>query len=110
PTGSWQDAAESSASGTPPTVVTSGDRRIDDPILVMSAPGVFELTDPDGVVYTVTATSGPDYPIVIDVGAGSVVDDSEADARDAVSFSHRAWLRLEPGVTQSITSTVACTV
>lgn len=109
PSGSWQDASESSDSGTPPTgVITTGDRRIFDPRLSLSAAGTYTVTDADSVTYSVVAASGPSYPIVVDVGARTVVDNTSADARGSVEFSHPAWVRLSPNHTHTVTG--SCTV
>lgn len=110
PEGTWRDSAESTATGTPPSVTTKGDRAIPDPVLIFSAAGEFEYTAGDGTEYTVTASSGPTYPVTIDVGAGTVVDDNAADARSAVEFSHPSWMRLDPGSALSLTSTVETTL
>lgn len=104
PAGSWQDATEDSATGNPPTATTGGDREIFDPRLTISAAGETEVTLSDGTVYTVTAAAGPTYPIVVDVGAGTVLDDNGDDAAGDVSFSHEHWLRLDADDDVSITT------
>lgn len=112
--GAWRTVDVTTVSGNPPVVTTSGVRRVDDPTLVFSAPGVFELTSKSGVKYTITASAGPDYPVTVNVGGqhgeGTVVDDSEVDASGSVVFSHRAWLRLDPRHTHAVTSTVSCSL
>lgn len=110
PEGTWRDNTESTATGTPPTVTTLGNRRISDPILILSAAGEFEYTASDGTVYTITGASGPTYPVTIDVGEGTVIDDDEEDASGSVTFSHRSWLRLDPGSNLSLTSAVEATL
>ena len=110
PKGSWKTVAASSSTGTPPTITTLGTRRIDDPVIELAAVGELEVTGPDGVTYKIEGEAGPDYPVTIDVGARTVIDDSAADARGEVVFSHRAWLRLWPSTAHTVTSDVACTV
>lgn len=110
PEGTWKDNTESTQTGTPPTVTTKGDRWIHDPILILAAAGTFTYTDSAGTEYEVSAASGPTYPITIDVGAGTIVDDAGADASGKVTFSHRARLRLEPGASLSLASDVEATL
>lgn len=104
PSGSWQDASESSETGNPPTATTSGDTEIHDPRLTISAAGETEVTLSDGTVYTITAAAGPTYPVVVDVGAGTVLDNGGADAAGDVAFSHEHWLRLDADSAVSITT------
>jgi hypothetical protein len=104
PSGSWQDASESSDTGSPATgVITLGDRRIHDPRVSLPSSGARTITDADGIVYTITAAAGPTYPVVIDVGAGTIVDNASADASGALTFSHPEWFRLSPNHTHAIT-------
>lgn len=104
PSGSWQDNTEDSETGNPPTATTGGDTEIHDPRLTISAAGETEVTLSDGTVYTITAAAGPTYPIVVDVGAGTVLDNGGADAAGDVAFSHEHWLRLDAASAVSITT------
>lgn len=104
PSGSWQDAAEDSETGNPPSATTGGDTEIHDPRLEISAAGETEITLSDGTVYTITAAAGPVYPVTVDVGAGTVVDDNGDDAAGDVVFSHEHWLRLDADSAVSITT------
>jgi hypothetical protein len=109
PEGSWQTATEASSTGSPPTgVITTGDRRIHDPRISLSAAGTYTVTDAGGIVYTIVATSGPTYPIVVNVGARTIIDNAAADASGYVTFSHEEWLRLSPNHTHVVAG--ACTV
>lgn len=114
PSGSWQDASESSDTGDPPTgVTTTGDRVIFDPRLSISAAGETEFTLGDGTVYTITAAAGPTYPVVVDVGAGTAVDNAGADALGSITFTgdkSEHWFRLHPNETASLTTDNAVTV
>lgn len=110
PSGTWKDKTESTATGTPPTVTTKGTRHIYDPVLIMSGAGEFEYTNGDGTVFTVTAAAGPTYPVTIDVGAGTVIDDDDQSARSAVTFSQTPWLVLDPASSLSLTADVECTL
>lgn len=103
PSGSWQDAAESSAASS--AVTTSGDVRIHDPIIEFAGAGTLTHTATDGTVSSITAESGPTYPVTVDVGAGTVLDNGGADARGEVSFSQPWWLRMDPDGAQSFTGT-----
>lgn len=110
PSGSWQSVTETSETGNPPAVETEGDREVHDPRLSISAAGTTTITGSDGIGYTIVASSGPTYPIVVDVGAGTVIDAAAADARGHVAFSHQNWLRLQPKDTPTISTSVAVTV
>lgn len=111
PSGSWQDAAESSDSGNPPlAVTTTGDREISDPRLSISAAGATTVTLGDGTVYTITAAAGPTYPVVVDVGAGTVLDNVGADAAGDVTFDHEHWFRLAANETATLTTDNTVTV
>lgn len=104
PAGSWQDSTESSNSGAPATgVTTTGDREISDPRVSLAAAGTFTVTKSDGTVYTIVAAAGPTYPVVIDVGAGTVTDNGGNDARGDVTFDHQHWFRLSANHTHTIT-------
>lgn len=104
PSGSWQDNTEDSETGNPPTATTGGDTEIHDPRLTISAAGQTEVTLSDGTVYTITAAAGPVYPVVVDVGAGTVLDTNGDDAAGDVDFSHEHWLRLDADSAVSITT------
>lgn len=114
PSGSWQDASESSEGpSTSPAVVTGGAVEIHDPIVVFSGPGTYTHTAADGTVTTITAAAGPTYPVTVEVDAGNghgrITDNAGADAADAVTFNQAYWLRFAPNAAQSISSTVNCT-
>lgn len=110
PYGGFKDVSETSQTGTPPTAVTSGVKPIHDPVLIFSAAGTYELTWGNGRKFTVVASAGPTYPVTVDVGAGTIVDDAAADASGDVSFSDPAWLILEAGATLSHTATSEVTL
>ena len=112
PSGSWQDAAETTVT-YPNPVQTSGSVEIHDPTLVVDAAGTTTITASDGSTFEVVAAAGPTYPVTVtpDAGnrSGTVVDNAGADASGFVTFSHPAWLRFEPGVTVDIASTTTPT-
>lgn len=111
PSGSWQQAGTiSTATGSPPAVTTSGDRRIWDPTIVLSGAQTFTLTDADGTVYTIVAAAGPTYPVTIDVGAGTILDDNGADARGDITFDHDAWCRIAANSTPTISAPSGATI
>lgn len=104
PGGAWQDAAESSDTGAPPTgVTTTGDRRIPDARISLSAAGTYTITDADGTVYSIIAAAGPTYPVVVDVGARTILDNGSVDASGDITFSHDTWFRLSPNHTHTVT-------
>ena len=111
PSGSWQAASESDDTGDPPTGVTvGGDTVVFDPRMSISAAGVTVVTLGDGTEYTITANAGPVYPVVVDVGAGTIVDDNGDDASGDVTFDHEHWFRLHPGETATLTTDNPVTV
>jgi hypothetical protein len=102
--GSWQTATESSNTGAPATgVITTGDREIFDPRVSLASTGTRTVTTAEGRVYSIVAVSGPTYPVVIDVGAGTALDNGGNDALGAISFSHDHWFRLSANHTHTIT-------
>lgn len=112
PSGSWQDDSESEVT-YPSAVETSGSVEIHDPVMEIDAAGTTTITEPDGTTLQVVATAGPTYPVTVtpDAGnrSGTIVDDNGADASEYVTFSHGAWIRFQPGVTVSISSTTTPT-
>ena len=103
PSGSWQDATETSEATS--SVTTSGNRRIWDPIVVFASAGTITHTAADGTVTSITAASGPTYPVTVDVGAKTVTDNTAADVRGDVTFTQPWWLRMDPDGAQSFTGT-----
>lgn len=110
--GGFQNVSAASASGSPPTVVTSGTKPISDATLVFSAAGTYELTWPNGRKFTIVAASGPTYPVTINLeGRDPVItDNASANASGAVSFSDPSYLILPAGTTLSHTATVSVTL
>lgn len=105
PSGSWQDdVATTQAAGS---LSTSGDRRIFDPVVQIGAAGTLVYASVDGSIYTITAAAGPTFPVTVDVGAGTIVDNASADASGDVSFSDGRWLVLDPDRSQPITGSAA---
>ena len=107
PSGSWRSSTVSSASGSTPTVVTIGDRPIDDMIVTFSAPGSATHTDENGVTSVIgwqgTGTA------VVDCGARTVKK-AGANQDANLYISQPWWWRFTPGATQTITSTASITV
>lgn len=101
PSGSWQDAVESSESAS--LVETEGDVWVHDPIIVFSGAGTLTHTTSDGVVSQITAEAGPSYPVTVSLhesGRWVAVDDDGNDARGAVWWTRPWVLRMEPGTEQ----------
>ena len=103
PSGSWQDAAQTSEATS--SVTTGGNTRIHDPIIVFASATTITHTHADGVVETITAAAGPTYPVTVDVGAGTILDNGSVDVRGDVTFSHPWWLRLDPDGAQTFSGT-----
>ena len=103
PSGSWQDATETSEATS--SVTTSGNRRIFDPIIVFASATTITHTASDGTVSTITAAAGPTYPVTVDVGARTIIDNAAADAFGSVTFDQPWWLRMDPDGAQSFTGT-----
>ena len=102
--GAWQDASESSSTGSPATgVITEGDREVSDPRVSLPSAGTRTVTTADGLVYTIVAASGPTYPVIVDVGAGTVIATGGADASGDVTFDHEHWFRFSANHTHVIT-------
>lgn len=112
PSGSWQDAAASTATGTPPSVTTKGNRRIHDPQIVFSAAGTLSYTAGDGSAYSVTAAAGPTFPVTLTFNNGEwgAVDDAAADALPYITVSHPAVMVLDPDKSLSLSASAAVTV
>lgn len=112
PSGSWQDEAESTATGNPPAVTTGGNRRIHDPEIVFSAAGSFTYTNTTGEVFAVTVASGPTFPVTVsqDNGEWTAVDNAAADAAQYVTATNPAVMMFDPDSVLSIVTTVSCTV
>lgn len=105
PSGSWQDNDETEqAAGS---LSTSGDVPIFDPIVEVGAAGTLIYAALDGTTYTITAVSGPTFPVTVDVGAGTIIDDAGEPAGGAISFSDGRWLVLDPDRAQGMTGTAA---
>ena len=103
PSGSWQDAAQTSEATT--GVTTGGNRRIHDPLIVFASATTITHTATDGTVSSITAAAGPTYPVTVDVGAGTILDNGSVDVRGSVTFTQPWWLRLDPDGAQSFTGT-----
>lgn len=103
PSGSWQDATETSQATT--AVSTGGNTRIHDPIIEFAAAGTITHTNADGTVSSITAAAGPTYPVTVDVGAGTVLDNGSVDSRGDVTFTQPWWLRMDPDGAQTFTGT-----
>jgi hypothetical protein len=114
PAGMWEDASASSDAGNPPTVVTTGDRPMDDMILTfphVTATGSFlEHTDSNSVVSRVTVdAAAPTATYVVDCGARTIIE-SAADQDAFLTVTQPWWMRFEPNLAQSFTSNVSVTV
>ena len=103
PSGSWQDASETSEATS--GVTTGGNTRIHDPKIVFASATTITHTHADGLIETITAAAGPTYPVTVDVGAGTILDNGSVDVRGDVTFSHAHWLRLDPDGLQTFSGT-----
>lgn len=107
PDGFWYGPTVT-ASGTAPSITTSGDRPIGDMTVTFSAPGTATHADTvsgeNAVLgYTGTGTAW------IDVGARTIM--KAGAAQDANLYvSQPWWIRFAPNTTESVTSTVSITV
>lgn len=110
PAGVWRTKAVSTATGTAPTVVTSGDRPIHDMVITLSAPGTASYTDTGGKLHTLTIDAAAGAGIyVIDVGARTVKKSGVAQDR-YLTVGSEEWMIFEPDTTIGITGTVSITV
>lgn len=109
--GSWEDYAQSTATGNPPTVVTKGSQRIHDPEVVFSGAGSFTVTDSSGETFGITVTSGPTFPMTVALvnGEWTATSDGGADASPYVTVTNQAVMVFEANQTISIATTVSCT-
>lgn len=107
PKGFWKDASWSSASGTNPSITTSGDRPIDDAIITFSAPGT--VTHADAAYGTTTLAFTGSGTAIVDCGARTVTQGGSAIDAD-LTVSNPWWLRLREDAVQSITATASVTV
>lgn len=105
--GFWEDNSLSSATGTPPSVTTSGDRPVDDMILTFAGPGFLQHTDALGQVSRIEIASA--------AGAGTyVVDVNKATVKkggvnqdEFLILTQPWWMKWQPGVAQSFTANVS---
>lgn len=112
PSGSWQSETQSSAGpGAPPTVNTSGNRRIHDPQIVFAAAGTFTYTNAAGKVYSITAAAGPTYPVTLSRSNGewTSTDNASADAAPYLTVTQPDVLVLDPN-TNSLSMTSSSNV
>lgn len=110
PSGFWEDNVADTAVGNPPSVTTSGDRPIDDMTLTFSGPGYLEHTDSLGQVSRVTIDAGAGAgTYIVDVGAKTVTKGG-ADQDAYLTVTQPWWMKFQPGVAQSLTSSVSVTV
>lgn len=114
PSGFWEDVTESTATGNPPSVTTTGDRPVDDMTLTFAGVGFLEHTDPLGQVSRVEVDSGAGGtpPYVVDVGAGTIVDSAGTPAAkdEFLTVTQPWWMKFQPDSVQSFTSNVSVTV
>lgn len=105
PSGSWQDAAESSQSAG--SVSTSGDVRIHDPIIVFASATTLTHTAADGTQSAITVAAGPTFPVTVYMAGtdGSspfrAVDDNGDDARGYVTKTRPWGIRMDPDGAQT---------
>lgn len=110
PSGFWEDVTASQAVGNPPSVTTGGDRPISDMILTFSNTGYLEHTDSLGQVARVTIDAGAGAgTYIVDCGARTVKK-AGADQDAFLTVTQPYWMKFQPGVAQSFTSSVSVTV
>lgn len=108
PSGFWQDATATTASGTAPSITTSGDRPIDDMVITFSAPGSATHTDENGVT-SVIAFDGTAGTAIVDCGERTITQGGNNIDAD-LTITRPWWWRFSPGAAQTITATVSITV
>lgn len=106
--GSWYEDTLRTQAGTPPTVVTLGDRRVDILELEFAAAGTVTHTAVDGTVSTVQALAGS-FPLIVFTGPNKRVTQGGSPAPGRIVPSQQWWMRLDGGVANSIASTSAVT-
>jgi hypothetical protein len=107
PKGVWKDASWTSASGTAPSVSTSGDRPIHDAVVTFSAPGT--VTHVDSAWGTSTIEYSGTGTAIVDIGARTIT--KAGAAQDAfLAVSQPWWLRLREDSAQTITATASVTI
>lgn len=104
--GAWEDASVATASGTAPSITTTGDLPIGDMVITFSAPGTATLVDSEWgtatMEYSGTGTA------IVDVGARTIV---KGGANQDANFTATPWwFRFAPNTTVDLTSTVSLTV
>jgi hypothetical protein len=107
PAGVWEDATPSNAAAaTPPVVVTSGDRPIDDMVLTFSGPGYLEHTNGASEVARITIDAGAGAgTYIVDCGARTV-QKAAADQDAYLTLTQDYWMRFDAGGAQALTSDV----
>lgn len=106
PDGVWEDASVTTASGTAPSITTSGDQPIGDPVITFSAPGTATLVTDWGTAVMGWAGTGT---AIVDCGARTVI---KGGAHQDANFTidQPWWFRFAPDTTVNLTSSVSVTV
>lgn len=106
PDGVWEDAAVTTASGTAPSITTSGDSPIGDPVITFSAPGTATLITGWGTSVMEWAGTGT---AIVDCGERTVLKGGvHQDATFTVSQPW--WFRFAPATTVNLTASVSVSV
>lgn len=106
PAGMWEDASAHTASGTAPSITTSGDSDVDDMVVTFSAPGTATLVDSElGTATYEWAGSGT---AIMDCGARTVMQGGSAVDYDFTVTGF--WPVFRPEDTPSFTATASMTV
>lgn len=108
PSGFWQDATVTTASGTAPSITTTGDRPIDDMVVTFSGPGT--ATHVQSGWGTSTLEWQGSGTAIFDMGSPRSVTKGGVNAEGSAVVSSKWWLRFAPNTTQNLTSTVSITV
>lgn len=104
--GVWEDTSVTTASGTAPSITTSGDQVIGDPVITFSAPGTAILVTDWGTAnmeYSGTGTA------IVDCGARTIVKGGASQDAN-FTIDQPWWFRFAPDTTVDLTATVSITV
>lgn len=106
--GFWQDTSVTTASGTAPSITTTGDRPIDDMVVTFAGPGTAIHVDAGWGTSTLEWQGAG--TAIFDMSLPRSVVKGGVNAEGSAVVSSEWWLRFAPATTQDLTATVSLTV
>lgn len=106
--GFWKDSSVTTASGTAPSITTTGDRPIDDMVVTFAGPGTAIHVDAGWGTSTLEWQGAG--TAIFDMSLPRSVVKGGVNAEGSAVVSSDWWLRFAPGTAQDLTATVSLTV